>query len=126
MLYGNAQYADAITEYRKSIGLDPANAAAHNYLAMSLLSLGRSQEAEPESREAVRLEPGNALWQDGLGIVLTDLSRYTEAERPAREAARLSPDDERIRKNLDRLLAKKNEPSSGPVTFTTAVPHNQN
>jgi tetratricopeptide (TPR) repeat protein len=51
---------EAITEYRRAIRLNPANASAHRSLGTALHDQGKADEAVAELREAIRLNRDRA------------------------------------------------------------------
>ena len=94
------QYADAASEYRAAIQLDPQNANLHISLGMTLGQQGDWDGQAAEDREALRLNPNNdrahtssghgafAPKQSGVGA----MAEYREAIRltPANEGAHIS------------------------------------
>ena len=85
------RWAEAETEYRRAVALEPKNAALRDSLGWALLSLNKWQEAEAELREAVRLQPDNSEWRGRLGRILITGQKWREAETETREAVRLDP-----------------------------------
>jgi tetratricopeptide (TPR) repeat protein/predicted Ser/Thr protein kinase len=51
---------------KRALSIDPELADAHSWLGVTLLSLGKTDEAIAEIREALRLEPDNAQAHQGL------------------------------------------------------------
>ena len=60
----------ALAEYRKTVRLDPSDAAAHNALAMLLEDRGRTAEALAQYRQAVALSPKDARLHFNLASAL--------------------------------------------------------
>ncbi|MGH9347973.1 MAG: protein kinase domain-containing protein [Vicinamibacterales bacterium] len=60
----------AIDVLRRAIALQPALAAAHNWLGLSLLTLGHVDEAMVSLRQALTLEPDNAQGHQALARAL--------------------------------------------------------
>ena len=51
------RFSDGLAHYRKATVLDPSSAPAHHLLALSLLNLGRTDEAITELRRAMEADP---------------------------------------------------------------------
>jgi tetratricopeptide (TPR) repeat protein len=75
------QYVRAAELFRKSIELDPNDAArAYNYLGYMWVEQGTNlEEAEQLIRRALEIEPGNGAYIDSLGWLYFKQGRYQEA-----------------------------------------------
>ena len=82
----------------------PADAAAHNLLAMRYVRAGRIADARQHLDEAVRLDPGDAEARSNLGTVLQMEGRLPEAFAQLRQAVQRRPGDDRLRFNLGNVL----------------------
>ena len=74
----------ATTEAAKAVEVDPSNAAAHGYRALSLSELGDDAEAVKEAERAVELAPMDSAAHLNLAIAAT----RTDMERAIAEARR--------------------------------------
>lgn len=83
----------AIEVLRRAIAIQPTLAEAHGWLGMSLLNLGRVEEAITSLREAVALEPDNGQVHQALARGLwMGLGRVEEAIEHLRRAIALNPE----------------------------------
>jgi tetratricopeptide (TPR) repeat protein len=78
-------------ELRQILALNPDQAIAHAYLALSLSAQKKHQPATQEAQQAVHLEPDVAYCHYVLGRVLSDQKRFRAAEAAAHQAIRLDP-----------------------------------
>ncbi len=69
------QYADAETEYRAALQLDPQNADLHVSLGITLGHKGDWDGQIAEEREALRLNPNNDRAHLNLGVALSQQGR---------------------------------------------------
>lgn len=105
------RYRESLAPMRESVRLQPDAETCKN-LAIALLKLGESVEAEQASRQALALWPDYAEAHLCLGNALLDLGRATEAEKSYREALRIEPGYAEAHTNLGaalRLLGRVNE-----------------
>ncbi|MFN8526182.1 MAG: AAA family ATPase [Chloroflexota bacterium] len=70
---------DQIKALREALALSPDNVPLRQHLAQSLLSLGRSPEAEVEYRAALALTPGSTALQLGLATAFFQQGKSNEA-----------------------------------------------
>ena len=71
MFLGISDYADRASDaLRRAIALQPTLGSAHSWLGLTLLMLGRVDEALVSLREAVNLEPDNATAYQALARAL--------------------------------------------------------
>ena len=85
------QNGDAEKYYRRSLQLNPRDAAAHRGFALLLVATGRLQEAAGELRQAVALEPGAPDAWLQLGLLLQKLGQHAQAADALKKAAALNP-----------------------------------
>ena len=83
----------ATAHARRSIALDPADAAGHGALALTLLHMGQHDEAMAEADVAVHLNPNSALPYGYQGASRAFGGRPRDAAQPLETAMRLSPFD---------------------------------
>lgn len=86
-----ARAAEAATQAREAIRLEPLNASGHDMLCAALCETGDAAAAVAPGREAVRLAPRAAGAWLNLGTALLDSGSVAEAERVYLEAIRLAP-----------------------------------
>ena len=90
----NRQYADAESEYRAALQLDPQSVDLHISLGMAL-GLERNWEGQvAEDREALRLNPASERAHLSLGYALSRQNDREGAMAEYREALRLNPASE--------------------------------
>ena len=75
----SGQVPEAITEFQKTLTLNPDNIAALNGLGVSLTVSNRCPEAVDVFRLAVRLQPNSAEAHDYLGNTLSRSGKVSEA-----------------------------------------------
>jgi tetratricopeptide (TPR) repeat protein len=81
---------------RKSLELNPSNAAAYNTLAQLLSGLGRTNDALTAARQAVSVDPLAPSGIQTLAFTNYDARRYDEARTLARQVTALDPGRPRI------------------------------
>jgi Flp pilus assembly protein TadD len=84
-------YANAISELRKQVLLNPTGASEHRVLGQALLLVNKQDEAVQELQAAVYLGPDSAMAHHYLGTALFELQSFGDAEKEFREAVRLEP-----------------------------------
>ena len=89
-------YADAETEFRAALKLQPAYLPAYVNFADLQRIRGRDQEAEAVLREGLKLVPTGASLHHALGLTLVRLQRTEEAVRELAQATRLAPEEPRF------------------------------
>lgn len=90
-----ANAAEAETEYRAALRLDPSFAAAAINLADLYRLLGRDSDGEPVLREALTRSPRDASLHHALGLMHVRQKRTDAALDDLRQAAALDPDQAR-------------------------------
>jgi tetratricopeptide (TPR) repeat protein len=87
----NRQYADAASEYRAAIQLDPQNADLHINLGTALGQQGDRDGQIAEDREAVRLNPNNDRAHNILASALSQAGDWDGVIVEYTEVVRLHP-----------------------------------
>jgi Tfp pilus assembly protein PilF len=100
-------FAEAARLHREAIRLSPTSVEALSNLGITLLELGRLDEAEAACRKALRLNPKFAAAHSNLGLILTELGAFEEGEEHLRQALALTPDHERSLANLANALVEQ-------------------
>jgi tetratricopeptide (TPR) repeat protein len=80
----------------------PEQATEYHRQTLSLLSAGKSAEAEALLLRAIELQPNKAAWHEHLGIALAQQQRFLEAANTLRVSLRLNPTAAPVWNNLSR------------------------
>ncbi len=84
--------AEAITQYEKTLQLDPAYLVAYNELAYSYVSTGQGEKAIQMLDRYAELEPGESNPLHSAAECLLMLGRFDEAIAKCEEALKVRPD----------------------------------
>lgn len=103
--FDRKQTAEALTEARRAVALDPKNAVFLLVLGNALDQNGERKDAIESYKAALKLRPDyeNALYH--LGRVLSEDGNKSEASLILAEALKLDPDDERVMRLLDPMVS---------------------
>lgn len=115
------QYADAETEYRAAVQLDPQNPDLHISLGITLGREGNWDGQVAEEREALRLSPNNDRAHVALGAALAQKDDQDGAMAEYREAIRLNPNDDLAHSNLGNRLMHKGDWDGANAEYREAV-----
>jgi len=74
-----ARYKDAISNFDKSIQLQPGYAQAYSNKALSLLNLGMYDKALNQFQKAIQLGCDDSQLQNNLGLTFYRLRQYRDA-----------------------------------------------
>jgi tetratricopeptide (TPR) repeat protein/TolB-like protein len=102
---GTGRYAEAVTELKRAIALEPSNGDAYRELAGVYQALGQTAEAEATFNTAIGVRPTYWANYNALGILYFRLSRYAEAETQFKRVIALTPDNARAYSNLGSVYA---------------------
>ena len=95
-------------EFRKVLAVNPAHAAALNYLGFMLADRNiRLQESLDMINKALEKEPNNGAYLDSLGWAYYRLGRLPEAEENIRRALEFVPLDPSIHDHMGDILMKQ-------------------
>jgi tetratricopeptide (TPR) repeat protein len=115
------QYADAESEYRAAVILDPQSADLHVGLSRALNGQRKTDEALAEARQALRLNPGSELGHYSLGNALRGKGDLDGAIAEYREALRLNPNNDNAHVVLGLALAKKGDWNGAMAEYHEAL-----
>jgi Tfp pilus assembly protein PilF len=116
----------AITEYMKSIEIEPRDPMVHFDLGFLFDAQGNPAEAIRHFEEAIRLNPGFAQAHFTLGIVLGKVGKINESIRELGVALRIEPDNTKYLNNLGVVLAQQGIIDDAIELFSKAVRLNPN
>ena len=94
-------------EYKRAIALNPGYATAHQWYAMQLSILGRSEEAIAEIRKAESLDPLSLIISAGVADVLFAAHRYDESIQQSRSVIDMDANFAIAHFELGQALAQK-------------------
>ena len=88
-MYYTWDWAEADSEYRRALALNPAYPTAHEWYGLFLAAMGRFDEAQAHERRALELDPLSLGIQCTAGWVLHYSGKQADAERQLRIAVRM-------------------------------------
>jgi len=128
ILYGLAgvlkdqrRWAEAASQYRAALAIQPAHVGAHVNLGAVLVSQGRVDEAISHFLTAVKLQPDYAGVHYNLGLAFSYQNRLEAAERHYREALTANPNFAEAQNNLGLVLAAERKLDEAIVHYREAV-----
>lgn len=86
-------YAQAITSYKRALGLNPSLADAHYNIGYCQYRLRQYALALPAFQQAVKLDPSDGSKHFWLGATYHQLKRYQPALASLQESIRLKPEE---------------------------------
>jgi tetratricopeptide (TPR) repeat protein len=105
--------ARALDWMDKAIAREPDNPLYRKNAAVTLLQVGRHEEAVAAYKKAIALRPDFAEARIALGGLLTDLERHDEAIAILLEAVERQPDSDSAWTQLGRALQHASRPAEG-------------
>ncbi len=97
------RFAEANHEFKKSLNLDPSNAAVAIQVSKCLSKLGDRTAAITFLRQTISQNPNNAEARIQLGILLHSQQQIREAEREWRDALSLEPENRQAQMYLNMV-----------------------
>lgn len=89
--FSKEKYSEARGHFEKAINEYPCYARAHTQLALTLIYLSRSNQAEAPLRKSIECDPGYHEAHLVLGQLLSAAKKFDESEKVLTEGIRLSP-----------------------------------
>lgn len=114
------QWAEAESEYRRALELNPNDGAAHAGLAFWLLCQGRTEEALAWAQRGRELDP-LAVSGDNIGWILFQGHRFDQALHEFRSLVAVYPNDAGALWNLGFVLIAKDQPEEAIPVLEKAV-----
>jgi Flp pilus assembly protein TadD len=102
----DGKLSEAVDHLRRSLALDPRQAAVRGLLSAALEKLGRSDEALAEQQRAVAQDPYNPTLQRSLVVLLIHRKQYRDAQAAMRHYLEIFPQDDLMRKMLATAKAE--------------------
>jgi len=99
-LSAQRRWPEAADAFFRAQQVEPQNAAARSYLAVALLHLGRTSEAEALAGQAVAIDSSVGIYWANLGVCLFAQLRWGEAAATFHEATLRDPKNAAIWTNL--------------------------
>ena len=114
-------WTEAEKEYRLAISLNPGYAAAHQWLALMLVALGRHQEARAEMQQALEIDPLSLVINTNWGWLLYLGRDYDEAIRQLRKTLELEPNFLLAHRRLSQAYAQRGMFAEAEAEFEKAL-----
>ncbi|MDE3180861.1 MAG: tetratricopeptide repeat protein [Acidobacteriota bacterium] len=114
-------WTNAESELRKSIQLNPADAAAHFYMGRALSEQGKLGDAIAAYRQAILLSPDTTPARFNLGNTLLKMGRWNEAAEAFRDALSLSPRDPKAHYGLGIALHHERDETGAISEFRKSL-----
>ncbi|HVT18293.1 MAG TPA: tetratricopeptide repeat protein [Thermoanaerobaculia bacterium] len=114
--------SEAVTEFRRVLGLDPDFHAALNYLGYMYAERGENlDEARSLVERAVALDPDNGAYVDSLGWVYFRLGRYEQARATLERATHLETADATVQEHLGDVYGALGQVERAEVAYRRAL-----
>jgi tetratricopeptide (TPR) repeat protein len=121
VLYDRGELDKAITEWRETVRLAPANAKAHHLMGLALGDSGEHQRAVSMLQTSLRLDPDNAMAHVHLARALANKGDTQEAIAAYRKALQLVPTSAYIHDQLGHVLASTGDLQAAAQEWQDAV-----
>lgn len=102
---------EAVAEYKKAIGFNPANAYLHVFLGDTYLTMGQQALALASYEDAIRVEGGNPELYLILGSTFDKLGKKAEAGEQFKKASLIAGDNKQLHENLLKLFQTLKRPA---------------
>jgi len=111
-------YDKAEKQFKSLIALQPANAAALNNIALTLVKQGKPG-AEDYAERALKLYPNNPGLMDTLATVLAAEKQLAKALDVQKQALKLAPNDPALRLNLAKIQVEAGDKAAAATELRT-------
>lgn len=112
---------EAATQFRKGLGIYPADARAHNNLGDALLRLGQTDQAIAQWQTALALNPSYAEAYSNLGDALLRQGAVDRAVAEFQKALAINPNYAEAHNNLGNALLQKGEGDEAMLEYQKAL-----
>ncbi len=108
--FRSRQFADAVSDFRVCLAIEPGSAAAHYNRALAYDALGSRQDAYRGYTKAIELSPGLAAARLNRGIISYKSGRHAEASADFEEGLLAGPDPGDARAVSPQSFARARRP----------------
>ncbi|HEX3726250.1 MAG TPA: tetratricopeptide repeat protein, partial [Pirellulales bacterium] len=112
ILQAAGKHREAVTQFRKALGLFPNDSKALYNCGISLAALGDLRRAAEMMQKILEIEPNSNMAQHELGIILYNQQHAEAAVAALRKAVEMAPAQAKWRVDLAVALIKANDPQS--------------
>jgi tetratricopeptide (TPR) repeat protein len=114
-------YAEAITQYRKALELDPKNTHAYVWLGDTLAEQGKGDEAILQYQKALETDPQDSWAYASLGDALSKQGKEDEAILQYHKALELNPQDVHVYYGLGRISERHEKYDEAMAQYQKAI-----
>ncbi len=108
LLRSRGRFSDALESYRRSVEINPSNAAGYAHIGHTLVQMGRAAEGIDHIRYALRLsphDPTNSYWLRFAGEAELELGNHEVAHSLLRQSYALNPRQPLLLRSLAAIEA---------------------
>ncbi len=117
----NAEYSEAIDEFKHAITLKPNYAEAHYHLGNAYFNLHRYEESLVSYKQAVKLKPKYVDAQFSLGILSSMLSNNNDAIKAFKQVIKLQPNNSKAAFSLGNVYYELEKYDEAVEAYKQAV-----
>jgi len=120
-LLARGLFAQAESNYRSSLDLEPDSVRGHNNLGQALMRLGRHADAMNSFQRALQLDPNYAIGYNNLGIAHFEQREYEKAAACYERALQINPSFCEAHNNRGNVLLKLNRAGEALAHYESAM-----
>ena len=117
----NGDNVAALVLYREAVRIEPRYTVSQFNLGISLIAVGRKDEAFEHLAAAAKLDPGNADAQFNLGVFFLQNQRWPEAARCFEATLKLRPEFAPAHAHLAETLVKQGKFPEAAAQYREAL-----
>ena len=121
MFQYDRDWSGAEKEFRRAIDLNPNYANAHHWYALSLMWMGRLDEALDQIRQARAIDPLSLVINSNLGFILAAAHQYDQGIEQCRKTLEMEPNFAHARYRLGQIYILKGMNQDAIVELKKAV-----
>ncbi|HEY1717154.1 MAG TPA: tetratricopeptide repeat protein, partial [Verrucomicrobiae bacterium] len=121
MLMEKGQLEEAITDFDKSLEINPNFNEPHNNLGDALIRIGQTNEAVIHFKKAVELDPTSAASYYNLGVAWLEMQLNGDAIIQFQKALEFDPRFDKAYNNLGVALMRTGHPGEAMTNFQKAI-----
>ena len=126
VLANQKNFDKAITNYKKSIEINPNYAEGHNNLGGVLYKLGKFNKAIDSYQRAIKIKPDFAEAYNNLGLAFKELGKFSEAIDSYQRAIKINPNYAEAYNNLGLTSEELGKFSEAIDSYQRAIKINPN